>query len=189
MSTSVIISTAKPIKIDLDDISGRKYYYGVRDIHDIVRRGEVGNYMVFFDFMKFGRGVEVTFISECKLEIRLNTPASTSDLELFMYLIKKMVKATKVKELICEEEVYSVDALEKIREIAKANMQSGLDFISRMSKENVEIIAVQGPIAIDDEERKQFAGGQKEFDKYLDSKQRLQVTNELLMPIVAETNF
>lgn len=100
--------------------------------------------------MKFGRGVEVTFMSKCKLEIRLNTPASTSDLELFMYLIKKMVKITKVKELICEEEVYSVDALEKIRKVAEANMKSGLDFISRMSKENVEIIAVQGPIAIDD---------------------------------------
>lgn len=67
-------------------------------------------------------------------------------------------------------------------------MQSGLDFISRMSKENVEIIAVQGPIAIDDEERKQFADGQKEFDKYLDSKQRLQGTNELLIPIVAGTD-
>lgn len=48
MSTSVVISAAKPIKIDLDDISGRKYYYGVRDVYDIVRRGEVGNYMVFF---------------------------------------------------------------------------------------------------------------------------------------------
>ncbi len=57
-----------------------------------------------------------------------------------------------------------------------------------MSKENVEIIAVQGPIAIDGEGRKQFADGQKEFDKYLDSMQRLQGTNELLMPLVAETD-
>ena len=188
MSISVEICSKSPIRIDLDEICGDKYYYGVRDMYDIVRRGEVDNYLIFFDCMMFGRGVEFTFVNKNKVELRINAPAGTSDLELFMYLIKEIVKVANADEIICEGEVYSIDSLGRIREEVEANMKSGLDFLLRPTEENVEIIAVEGPIAIDDEERSKFKDGQKEFDEYLDCKQSMPGTNELLVPMIANTD-
>lgn len=189
MSTNVEVCAKKPIKIDLWKICRDKYYYGVRNIYDIVQRGDVDNRLVFFDFTEMGRGVEFTFVNEKKVEIRINTPASTSDLELFMYLIQEIIKISKANEVICEDEAYSTDAIEEIRKIAKINMKSGLDLLLHPPTDDIiEIIAVQGPIAIDDEERRQFVSGQKAFDKYLDKKQRLPGTNEILIPIIGNTD-
>lgn len=188
MSISVEIYSRSPIRIDLNEICGDRYYYGVRDMYDIVRRGAIDNYLVFFDFMERGRGVEFIFVSENKVELRINAPASTSDLELFMCLIDKLTRIVDTNEVICEGEVYSIDSVVKIREEVEANMRSGLDLLLGSTEESVEIIAVEGPIAIDDEEKIQFKGGQEEFDEYLEHKQSLPGTHEILIPMIAETD-
>lgn len=177
MSTSVEISSRRPIQFDLDKICGDKYYYGVRDKNGIVRMGEKSNFMVVFNYWKMGRGVELDYTTKKKIGIRINAPAATSDFELFMDLLQEIIKDNDINEVICEGETFSVEAINEIRKLVRANMESGLDFLLHPpTKEEIGIMAVREIMTINDNARAQIGDNQKGFDNYLYKKQIRPIT-------------
>lgn len=195
MSVEVTIATPNPIMLDLEKMLGREYFVAVRDPYDRAWpeaiAPEPSNNLVIFNSECLGRGVDLSFLDPNTISLVMHTPGTTEDLEIFTFLLKKLVKKLKPTEIICDDEVFSTEKLKDIEKKAKENLKIGMEFLlsDAIKKGPVEIIAYEGPISIDEEERNQFLGGQVEFDEYLAKKISMPGTNELLAPVIAKTDI
>lgn len=142
MPTSIKIPTAPASEVPLLElIDPAKYAFGVRDMEGNFKLGDFAQTTVVFDKHKIGRGVELTF-EDNFIEVRLCAPSATSDYELFVDLVEKLIQILNTKELICEEENLSVTHLQDAFRTAKINLKSGLDFLTSIS------LVENGPVAI-----------------------------------------
>lgn len=195
MSVEVIITAPETIRLDFKKILGRNYFAAVRDPYDKAWPEEIApgpsNELVIFNFRRLGRGVELNFLNWHKINLIMHTPGATVDLETFKLLLEKLVKAIEPSEVICDDEIFAVEKIDEIEKRAEENLKLGMDFLLSdvVKQAPVEIISYKGPISIDEEEQKQFLGGQAEFDKYLDKKTSMPGVNELIVPIIAETDM
>lgn len=189
MSVEVSIPVKTKSKINFEKIienKGKPYGFGTRNGYDVLEMLCLSPNIVVFDFHKMGRGVEISF-DERSIGVRLTTPCSISDRNIFLYEVKTISKMTKTKEIICEDESYDISQLHRIDELVDANMESGLSFISSVTikdRDPIEIVAAKLPIAIDTEEQAQFKNSQAAFDEYLDRKQTMNGVNMLQAPLV-----
>lgn len=190
VEVSIPIKPKSDIKFVKIVENGDKHYgFGTRNGYDILEMLCPSPHIVVFDLQKMGRGVEVNF-DERSIGVRLTTPCSTSDRDIFLYEIKTISKMAKAKEIICEDESYDISQLHCIKELVDANMESGLEFVSSINfKEHdpIEIVAAKLPIVIDSEEQAQFKNNQAAFDKYLNHKQTMNGVNMFQAPLVLDT--
>lgn len=195
MSVEVTLTASSPIKLDLEKMLGRNYFVAIRDSYDRawpeIIAPEPSNNLVIFNSYCLGRGVDLNFVNPNTIDLIMHTPGSTVDLEIFKFLLKKLVKKLKLSEIVCDNEIFATEKISDIEKRAEENLKMGMDFLlsDAIIESPVEIIAYKGPISIDEEERLQFLGGQVEFDKYLSKKLSMPGVNELLVPIIAMTDL
>lgn len=171
MSTSVKIPTTPISKTPiLQLIDPKKYAFGYRDEQQKFHLADFAQTIIVFDKQRIGRGVELTF-EETYIEVRLCAPSTSADYNIFVDLIESLIKILDVKELICEEEHFSIELLNEVYKIAETNMRSALDFVvsAPLSKTGpIAIFGVFQELTIDPVVQKNFRkGGQAAFNKLL----------------------
>lgn len=171
MSVSVKIPLTPMSEVPFPElIDPERYSFGVRGENNQFMVGDISQTIVVFDKRHIGRGVELTF-GDNYIEVRLCTPSTTSDCKTFMSLIQKLIDILGSKEIICEEENLDVEHFDEVSEAAKANLKSGLDFITSVDLRRSGPITFAGVFRefsiTPANQAKLSRGGQKAFDEFL----------------------
>ena len=185
-----------PIKRKKDfkptDLIKLPLFFGIRDKYDILRPGEIAKIdeeLVVYNVLEPGRGVILVDDGE-DYYIRLNIPATTSDLEVLIILMEAITTEFKIPKIYCDEKIYAAEAIDRIKDYVLENMQIGLKFLSGPAAvKDVEIFGALIPIAIDETEQKYFKNSQTKFDVYMSKKQRLAQTAEMIPAVIVKTDY
>lgn len=131
----------------------------------------------------YGRGVNLR-MGLFSTVVYLPTPCATSDLEVFMTLIREIAKNQKAKEVFCLGNPIKIKALNRVEEIAKFDMEKAIKHYSKIDPlENyIYIMTPFARIVIDEEEQALFKNSQEKFDAYLNEKQSIKGIDHQVIP-------
>lgn len=183
MSVLIDIPTNNQPFINIPHLCSKlNFIFGSRNEYDEFMPNEFGMELIITK-RPYGRGVNLR-MKLFSTEVYLPTPCTTSDLEVFITLIREITKKQNTKEVYCFNSPINVKNLSKVEKIAKLDMAEAIKHYSKIDPlENyIYIIAPFARIVIDEKEQSIFKNSQEKFDTYLAEKQSVKGINNQIIP-------
>ena len=183
MSIPIDIPITKQSFVDIPRLCDQLgLIFGCRDKFDNFIPNKMGMELIITKW-PYGRGVNLR-MGLFNTEVYLPTPCTTSDLEVFMALIREITKKQKAKEVFCLGNPIKIKALNKVEEIAKFDMAEAIKHYSKIDPlENyIYIMTPFARIVVDEAEQALFKNSQEKFDTYINEKQLAKGINNQVTP-------
>lgn len=130
---------------------------------------------ILYDQNIYGRGFSFLVKDNYDIELVLNYPSTKRDIEIFYKFIKNFCKNFKLDHFLQEDEEYSID---KIEELKEESIMFNQNIMKKMLKPNLTIFGCIYPIVLEEEfiktlEKAQDDKVQNLFEEYLNMKQTI----------------